>query len=83
MCETFLSDKTAKILDVGCGTGLVGEHLFRFGFKSLDGLEPAKQMISIAQTKNIYRHIYTESVQDDQETSIPKGMFILSDLQSI
>ena len=28
-----------RILDVGCGTGLVGEELYKRGYKNIDGVD--------------------------------------------
>ena len=38
LLSTRLKDKTAKIIDVGCGTGLVGEKLKAKDFIYFDGI---------------------------------------------
>ena len=45
----------ASILDLGCGTGLVGEHLHRHGYTNIDGLDLSPELLQVAQAKGIYR----------------------------
>ncbi len=45
---------TAAILDIGAGTGLVGEHLRHF---TVDALDITPEMLEVARTKNIYRSL--------------------------
>lgn len=46
-----------EILDVGCGTGLVGHHLKLQGFKTFDGTDLSKDMLAIAKTRS-YRALF-------------------------
>ena len=48
------SDKNARILDLGCGTGLVGEELAAHGFRYIDGLDISPKMLDQARHKQIY-----------------------------
>ena len=56
--SNFAKNKEIKILDVGCGTGLAGFSLRKFGFKNIDGLDLSKQMLRIASDKKIYRMLF-------------------------
>ncbi|MFQ5545757.1 MAG: class I SAM-dependent DNA methyltransferase [Acidiferrobacterales bacterium] len=47
-------DPNAHILDVGCGTGLVGQRLAYLGYTKLDGLDFSQEMLDVARTKNVY-----------------------------
>ncbi|MCC6142577.1 MAG: class I SAM-dependent methyltransferase [Candidatus Hydrogenedentes bacterium] len=49
---------SARVLDVGCGTGLVGEALAALGFRNIDGLDLAPGMLAAAQAKGIYAHFH-------------------------
>ena len=61
LLSTRLKDKTAKIIDVGCGTGLVGEKLKAKDFTNFDGLDISKDMLSIAKSRG-YRNLFLGSL---------------------
>ena len=61
LLSTRLKDKTAKIIDVGCGTGLVGEKLKAKDFICFDGLDISKDMLSIAKSRG-YRNLFLGSL---------------------
>ena len=61
LLSTRLKDKTAKIIDVGCGTGLVGEKLKAKDFIYFDGLDISKDMLSIAKSRG-YRSLILGSL---------------------
>ncbi len=49
-----LADRNARIIDIGCGTGLVGERLKAQGFGHIDGLDLVPEMLAVAGTKGAY-----------------------------
>lgn len=51
-----LPDRTAQLLDVGCGTGLAGQFLAELGFSVIDGLDISPEMMQVARRRGIYRH---------------------------
>ncbi len=53
----YLRNKQAKILDAGCGTGLVGEILNKNNFKNLIGVDFSQEMLNIAKQKNVYQSL--------------------------
>ena len=61
LLSTILKDKTAKIIDVGCGTGLVGEKLKAKDFIYFDGIDISKDMLSIAKSRG-YRNLFLGSL---------------------
>ena len=61
LLSTRLKDKTAEIIDVGCGTGLVGEKLKAKDFSYFDGIDISKDMLSIAKSRG-YRNLFLGSL---------------------
>jgi ubiquinone/menaquinone biosynthesis C-methylase UbiE len=51
--------KTAKILDAGCGTGLVGVHLAQLGASEVDGLDLSPGMLDVARRTGAYKSLNT------------------------
>lgn len=49
--------ETAEILDMGCGTGLVGQYLKERGFKKIVGVDASKGMLDRAAEKNSYTEL--------------------------
>lgn len=45
---------TTSIIDIGCGTGLVGQELKSFGYTQIDGIDISEEMLNIARPKAIY-----------------------------
>ena len=59
--------KSAKILDIGCGDGLVADSLKERGFSDMVGLDISEKMVQLARAKNVY----TEVLQADLMRPIP------------
>ena len=53
----FVIDPEAKVLDVGCGTGLVGECLVQHGLNQIDGLDFSPEMLAVARAKGVYEDL--------------------------
>jgi len=61
----FAPDKTAPVLDVGCGTGLSGVALRAAGFSTVDGCDLAQEMLDLAAKRDgIYRDLWLSDVND-------------------
>ena len=52
--KEFGCTNEARILDLGCGTGLVGEQLHKCGFKNFDGVDLMPELLQVAKEKGIY-----------------------------
>lgn len=50
-----LADPQASIVDYGCGTGLVGEHLHAAGCTAVDGVDYSPGMLDVSRDKGSYR----------------------------
>jgi predicted TPR repeat methyltransferase len=55
--ERYLEDRRKTVLDVGCGTGIVGEILHGRGYRKLDGLDYSRDMLRKAAEKGVYREL--------------------------
>ena len=53
--KTHLPSLNAPILDMGCGTGLVGKLLFDSGYQIIDGLDLSLEMLEKARALGVYR----------------------------
>lgn len=54
LLSRHLDNRSAEIIDLGCGTGLVGEALRQQGFTAIAGLDFSPEMLSIAEHKGVY-----------------------------
>jgi predicted TPR repeat methyltransferase len=54
-------EKAYDILDLGCGTGLVGE-MFNPYSKSLTGVDLAENMLTKAREKQVYQHLHEDDL---------------------
>ena len=61
LLTTRLKDKNAEIIDVGCGTGLVGENLKAKDFIYFDGIDISEDMLEIAKSRG-YRNLFLGSL---------------------
>lgn len=53
--DHVLDDNNARILDAGCGTGLVGEALKNMGYCNMDALDYSQDMLNEAERKGVYQ----------------------------
>ncbi|MGR3662112.1 MAG: class I SAM-dependent DNA methyltransferase [Paracoccaceae bacterium] len=54
----FLPDRTAAILDFGCGTGMSGAALKAVGYTVIDGCDLSQEMLNHAAEKQAYRRLW-------------------------
>ena len=59
-----LGNPAGAVLDIGCGTGLVGAALRRAGQRHLIGLDPSSAMIEVCSGRGIYNSLITASIDD-------------------
>ncbi len=73
-----LQETTARILDVGSGTGLAGEHLARLGFSNIDALDYSPEMLDVAEMRTVEGNpVYTNTVLADlnQKLDLETGCY--------
>ncbi|NEO98271.1 MAG: class I SAM-dependent methyltransferase [Symploca sp. SIO2E9] len=51
--------RNGRILDVGAGTGIVGQWLHEEGYQGLVGIDMSEGMLAEAQSKNVYTELRT------------------------
>ena len=75
---TALSD--AKILDMGCGTGLVGSNLAS-KVAAIDGFDLSERMVDLAKEKSVYRSLSVASIDEYLSKKIDAyDVFIAADV---
>ena len=52
--DRFMEDRSGRVLDAGCGTGLVGEVLADMGYEKMDALDYSREMLDEAEKKDVY-----------------------------
>jgi predicted TPR repeat methyltransferase len=57
MLDTYLDSKNSRVLDAGCGTGLVGEVLCKMGYENIDAMDFSSDMLDEAAKKNVYSRL--------------------------
>ena len=58
LLQEYVKDFHARILDAGCGTGLVGADLNQNGYRNLEGFDYSAQMLEKARDKKIYTKLH-------------------------
>ncbi|XP_013392059.1 methyltransferase-like protein 27 isoform X2 [Lingula anatina] len=67
--------RDAYVLDVAAGTGMVGEQLHHRGFTAIDGLDPSKTLLNIAERKNIYGRLINSFITSEPTASIEEDTY--------
>lgn len=62
--DHHLDTKDAKVLDAGCGTGLVGQVLNGMGYKNLEAMDYSPDMITEAEKKDVYTNVFQADMNE-------------------
>ena len=65
-------------LDVGAGTGRVGQHLAEFGVAPVDGTDISPEMLNVAGQKGVYRDLFTSDITQGMDRPDKTYMGVLS-----
>ena len=65
----ILPDRNSLILDIGCGTGLVGSLLKNEGYETIDGIDLSPEMLEKARALGVYRSLSEEDFSVNPELS--------------
>jgi SAM-dependent methyltransferase len=69
----LLPNRQVSIIDIGCGTGLVGQELCRHGFTNIDGIDISEDMLAHAKAKTIYGNLVSGDMNG--KTSVPGNSY--------
>ena len=58
MLDRHLPDRSIRILDVGCGTGLSGLALREAGWMNIDGCDISREMLDVASETGAYVRLF-------------------------
>ena len=81
---SLVPDKQSRILDAGCGTGLVGRRLMQAGYTDIHGNDYSVKMLDQARATGAYQslqqHDLTQPVESDlpYDAAIAVGVFAFS-----
>ncbi len=67
LLSRHLPDRSAAILDVGCGTGLTCVYLADAGYRNLDGIDISPDMIRVCAQRGIYRELLVGDINQPLE----------------
>lgn len=65
MLARHLADRDTAVLDVGCGTGLAGSELARYGYTDIDALDFSPEMLAVAGGRRIYGKLIEADLTKD------------------
>jgi predicted TPR repeat methyltransferase len=89
MLEDWLPEKSALVVDIGCGTGLTGQAAAEKGFDQLVGLDFSDEMLAQAEKRGIYQNLINADLTDrlDIETGrfdagVSSGIFTYGHLDA-
>ena len=71
--EDNASRKRARILDLGCGTGLVGQELAAAGFGHIEGFDASANMLAEAREKALYQALIQGDLRDPE--ALPESAY--------
>ncbi|XP_076461448.1 malonyl-[acyl-carrier protein] O-methyltransferase-like [Babylonia areolata] len=75
--ELFPTRRDVTILDVGAGTGIVGQRLYDAGFHSLDALDPSSEMLRVTADRKVYRRYVCSFFTQDPVQDIENDTYDL------
>ncbi|XP_078379612.1 methyltransferase-like protein 27 isoform X2 [Oculina patagonica] len=89
--KQFKFSEDARILDVGAGTGLVGEELVKRKFINIDALDASEAILKEAEKKGVYKSFFVDVLGPNQrlqmadncyDAAIAVGVFTLNHVKA-
>ena len=60
----------ARILDLGSGTGKVGEALHKLGHRNIDALDLSPESLKVAKEKGVYKNLIQGSMASENSQGL-------------
>lgn len=73
MLDRRLDTRSCRILDAGCGTGLVGEVLKDMGYDQVEAMDYSSEMLGKAKEKGVYSHCFRADMNEN--LSLPDNVY--------
>ncbi|XP_072044272.1 malonyl-[acyl-carrier protein] O-methyltransferase-like isoform X1 [Amphiura filiformis] len=73
--ESIHLSKDSRILDVGAGTGIMGEKLKEVGYTNVDALDAVEEMLLFAQSKGVYKEYIHEAIIPGKKVNIADNTY--------
>lgn len=64
LLSRYVQDRSAPLLEAGCGTGLLGEILVALNFEHIEGFDLSERMLAVAKRKRAYKALYKMRLGD-------------------
>jgi predicted TPR repeat methyltransferase len=64
LLDNYLDSRKARVLDAGCGTGLVGEVLKDMGYARVDAMDYSPDMLKVAEEKDVYGKVFQADMNE-------------------
>lgn len=75
--EVFPTRRDVTILDVGSGTGIIGQRLHDEGFRTIDALDPSQEMLRASEGRKVYRNFICSFFTEDPIDAIDNDSYDL------
>lgn len=81
---SLVTDRQARVLDAGCGTGLVGSRLKQAGYTNIHGNDYSQKMLDEARATEAYRSLEQHdltlpmAIDEPYDAAISVGVFAFS-----
>lgn len=62
--DAHVTDRSTPVIDLGCGTGLLGRELADLGFETIDGIDYSPEMIEQARATGSYRDLWSADLNE-------------------
>lgn len=76
-------EKDVKIIDIGSGTGKIGEILSKNGYKNIDALDANEEMLKKLKEKNCYQNVYQSLIEPDIKLPLDEQTYDIAILAGV